>query len=138
VLRRIFGPKRDGVTGGWRKLQNEELHNLYSSPSIIRIIKSKRMRWAGHVAGMGEKRNVYRLLIGKPEGKRPLGRPRCRWIDNIRMGLSVVDWVGLAQDRYRWRGLVNSIMNFRFHKMLGTTEWLHNSWPLERYSAPLS
>jgi hypothetical protein len=80
-LRRIFGPKRDGVTGGWRKLYNEELHNLYSSPSIIRIIKSKRMRWAGHVARIGEKRNVYRLLVGKPEGKTPLRRPRCRWID---------------------------------------------------------
>jgi hypothetical protein len=73
---RIFGPKRDGVTGGGRKLHNEELHNLYSSPSIIRIIKSRRLRWAGHVARMGEKRNVYRLLVGKPEGKRPLGRPR--------------------------------------------------------------
>jgi hypothetical protein len=80
VLSRIFGPKRDGVTGGWRKLHNEELHNLYSSssPSIIRIIKSRRMRWAGHVAQMEEKRNVYRLLVGKPEGKRPLGRQRCR------------------------------------------------------------
>jgi hypothetical protein len=82
--------------GGWRKLHNEELHNLYSSPSIIRIIKSRRMRWAGHVVGMGEKRNVYRLLAGKPEGKRPLGRPRRRWIDNIKMdllerGVSVVD-----------------------------------------------
>jgi hypothetical protein len=76
VLRRIFGPKRDGVIGGWRKLHNDELHNLYSSPSIIRIIKPRRMRWAGHVARMGEKRNVYRLLVGKPEGKRPLGRPR--------------------------------------------------------------
>jgi hypothetical protein len=78
VLRRIFGPKRDGVTRGRRKLRNEELHNLYSSPSIIRIIKLKRMRWARHVARMGEKRNVYRLLVGKPEGKRPLGRPRHR------------------------------------------------------------
>jgi hypothetical protein len=98
MLRRIFGPKRDGVTGGWRKLYNEELHNLYSSPNIIRIIKSRRMRWAGYVARMGEKRNVYRLLIGKPEGKTPLGRPRRRWIDNIKMdllsiGLSVVDWI---------------------------------------------
>jgi hypothetical protein len=74
VLRIIFGPKRDGVTGGWRKLYNEELHNLYSSPSIIRIKKSRRMRWAGHVARMGEKRNVYRLLVGKPEGRRPVGR----------------------------------------------------------------
>jgi hypothetical protein len=75
VLRRIFGPMREGLTGGWRKLHNEELHNLYSSPSIIRIMKKRRMRWAGHVARMGEKRNVYRLLVGKPEGKRPLRRP---------------------------------------------------------------
>jgi hypothetical protein len=115
---RIFGPKRDGVMGGWRKLHNEELHNLYSSPSIIRIIKSRRMRLAGHVAGMGEKRNVYRLLVGKPEGKRPLGRPVCRWTDNIQMdlleiGLSVVNWIGLAQDRYRWRALVNVVMKLR-------------------------
>jgi hypothetical protein len=92
--------------------------NLYSSPSIIRIIKSRTMRWARHVAGMGEKRNMYRLLVGKPEGKRPLGRPRCRWIDNIMMdlleiGLTVVDWIGLAQDRCRWRALVNSVMNLR-------------------------
>jgi hypothetical protein len=118
VLRRIFGPKMDGMTGGWRKLHNEELHNLYSSPSIIRIIKSRRMKWAGHVARMGEKRNVYRLLVGKPEGRRPLGRPRRRWIDNIKMdlleiGLSVVDWIGLVQDRYRWRALVNAVMNLR-------------------------
>jgi hypothetical protein len=115
VLRRIFGPKRDGVTGGWRKLDNEELHNLYSSPSIIRIIKSRRMKWKGHVARMGENRNVYRLLVGKPEGKRPLGRPRCRRIGNIQMdrleiGLNVVDLIGLAQDRYSWRALVNSVM----------------------------
>jgi hypothetical protein len=115
---RIFGPKRDGVTGGWRKLHNEELHNLYSSPSIIRIIKPRRMRWVGHVARMGEKRNVYRLLVGKPKGKRPLGRPRHRWIDNIKrnllaIGLNVVDWIGLAQDRYRWRALVSSVMNLR-------------------------
>jgi hypothetical protein len=87
VLRRIFGPKRDEVTGEWRKLLNEELHDLYSSPSIIRIIKSRRMRWAGHVAGMGEKSNAYRLLVGKSEGKRPLGRPRRRWVDNIRMDI---------------------------------------------------
>jgi hypothetical protein len=83
VLRRIFGPKRDGV---WRKLHKEELHNLYS-PSIIRIIKSRWMRWAGNLARMGEKRNVYRLLVGKPEGKRLLGSPRCRWMDNIKMDL---------------------------------------------------
>jgi hypothetical protein len=116
--RRIFGPKRKGVTGGWRKLHNEEPHNLYSSPSIIRFIKSKTMRWAGHVARMGEKRNVYRLLIGNPEEKRPLGKPRRWWIDNIKMdlleiGLGVVDWIGLAKDRYRWRALVNSVMNLR-------------------------
>jgi hypothetical protein len=118
VLRIIFGPKRDGVTGGWRKLYNEELHNLYSSQSIIRIIKSRRMRWAEHVARVGEKRNVYRLLVGKPEGKGPLGRPRRRWMDNIKMdllerGLNVVDWIGLARDRCRWRALVNSVMNLR-------------------------
>jgi hypothetical protein len=96
VLRRIFGTNRDGVTGGWRKLHNEELHNLYSSPNIIRIIKSRRMRWAGHVY-----RYRYRLLVGKREEKRPLGRPRRRWMDNIKMylleiELSVVDWIGLA------------------------------------------
>jgi hypothetical protein len=110
---RIFGPKRDRVTGGWRKLHNEELHNLYSSPSIIRIITSRWMRWAGHVARMGGKRNVYRLLVGKPEGKRPLGRPRRRWMDVLEIGLNVVDRIGLAQDRYRWRALVNSVMNLR-------------------------
>jgi hypothetical protein len=78
VFRRIFGPKRDEEAGGWRKLHNEELHNSYSSPSVNRIIKSRRMRWVGHVAQMGEKRNAYRILVGKPEGKRPLGRPRRR------------------------------------------------------------
>jgi hypothetical protein len=90
VLRRIFGPKGDEVTGEWRTLHNEELRDLYSSPSIIRIIKSRKMRWAGHVARMGEKRNAYRLLVGKPEGKRPLGRPIRRWVDNIRMDLGEV------------------------------------------------
>jgi hypothetical protein len=102
--------------GEWRKLHNEELRDLYSSPGIMRIIKSRRMRWAGHVARMGEKRNAYRLLVGKPDGKRLLGRPRCRWMDNIRMDLGEVgwgdvDWIGLAQDRNRWRALVNSILN---------------------------
>jgi hypothetical protein len=92
VLKRIFGPKRDEVTGGWRKLHNEELRDLYSSPSIIKIIKSRRMRWAGHIARMGEKRHAYRLLVGKPEGKRPIGRPRRRWVDNIRMNLGEVEW----------------------------------------------
>jgi hypothetical protein len=116
VLRRIFGPKRDEVTGEWRKLHNEELHDLYSSPSIITIIMSRRMRWAGHVVRMGEKRNAYRLLVGKPEGKRPLGRPRHRWVDNIRVGLGEVgwgdvDWIGLAKDTNRWRAVVNSVLN---------------------------
>jgi hypothetical protein len=119
VLSRIFGPKRDEVTGEWRKLHNEELRDLYSSPSIIRIIKSRRVRWAGHVARMGEKRNAYRLLVGKPEGKRPLRRPRRRWVDNIWMvnlgevGWGDVDWIGLAQDRNRCRALVNSVLNLR-------------------------
>jgi hypothetical protein len=104
--------------GGWRKLHNEELHDLHSSPSIIRIIKSRRMRWAGHVVRMGEKRNAYRLLVGKPEGKRPLGRPRRRSVDNIKMdhleiGWGGVDWIGLAQDRDKWRILVNAVMNLR-------------------------
>jgi hypothetical protein len=108
VLRRIFGPKRDEVTGEWRKLHNEELRILYSSPNIIRQIKSRRMRWAGHVARMGEERNVYRVLMGMPKGKRPLGRPRRRWKDGIRMDLREigwwsVDWIQLAQDRGRWR-----------------------------------
>jgi hypothetical protein len=87
ILRRILGPKRDEVTGEWRKLHNEELHILYSSPNIIRQIKSRGMRWVGHVARMGEERNVYRVLMGKPYGKRPLGRPRRRWEDGIRMDL---------------------------------------------------
>jgi len=90
VLRRIFGPKRDEVTGKWRKLHNEELNNLYSSPNILRVIKSRRMRWAWHVARMGEGRGVYRVLVGKPEGRRPLERPRRRWEDNIRMDLREV------------------------------------------------
>jgi hypothetical protein len=83
VLRRIFGPKRDEVTGGWRKLYNEELYNLYSSPSIIRMMKARRMKWARHVARMWENRNAYRILVEMPEGKRPLGRPRRMWVDNI-------------------------------------------------------
>jgi hypothetical protein len=87
VLRRIFGPKRDEVTGGWRKLHNEELRNLYFSPSIIRLVKSRRMRWTGHVARIEKKRNANRILVGNAEGKRPLGRPRRRWVDNIKMDL---------------------------------------------------
>jgi hypothetical protein len=118
VLRRIFGPKRDEVTGEWRKLHGEELRDLYSSPSIIRIIKWRRLRWAGDVARMGEKRSSYRLLVGKREVKRPLGRPRRRWVDNIRMDLGEVgsgdvDWIGLAQDMKRWKTLVNSVLNLR-------------------------
>jgi hypothetical protein len=106
---------RRKVTGGWRELHNEELHNLYSSLSIIRMIKSRRMRWAGHVAPM-EKRNAYRILLGNPEGKRPLGRPRCRWLDNIKMDLREIgwddmDWSDLAQDRDQWRALVTAVMN---------------------------
>jgi hypothetical protein len=107
------------VTGAWRKLHNEELHDLYSSPSIIRIMKSRMMRWVGHVARMGNKRNGYRLLVGMPKGKRTLGRPRRRWVDNIRIdlvevGWGDVDWIGMAYDRNRWRALVNSVLNFRF------------------------
>jgi len=118
VLRRIFGPKRDEVTGEWRKLHNEERNNLYSSPNILRVIKSRRMRWAGLVARMGEERVVYRVLVGKPEGRRPLGRPRRRWEDIIRMdlrkvGCGCVDWMELAQDRDRWRALVSAVMNLR-------------------------
>ena len=114
---RIFGPRRDEVTGEWRRLHNEEL-NEYSSPNIVRVIKSRRMRWAGHVARMGEERGVYRFLVGKPEGKIPLGRPRRRWVDNIRMDLQEVgcgwmDWIGLAQNRDRWRTLVSAVMNLR-------------------------
>ena len=118
MLRRIFGPKRDGVTGKWRQLRNEELNDLYSSPNIVRVIKSIRMRWAGHVARMEEGRGVHKVLVGKHEGKRPLGRRRRRWEDNIKMDLEEVgrgcrDWMGLAQDRERWRDLVSTVMNFR-------------------------
>jgi hypothetical protein len=118
VLRRIFGPKRDEVTGDWRKLYNDELHNLYFSPNIIRMNKSSRMRWAGYVAQMREKRNAYRILAGKPEGKRPLGRPTRRWVDNTKIGLREIEWDGvgwidLAQDRDQWRALVNTVMNLR-------------------------
>jgi hypothetical protein len=100
----------------WRRLHNEELSDLYSSPNIVRVIKCRRMRWAGHVARMGAERGVYKVLVGKPEGKRPLGRPRRRWVDNIRMdlqekGCGYVDWIGLAQDRDRWRTVVSAVMN---------------------------
>ena len=104
------------ITGEWRRLYNEELNDLYCSPNIVQVIKSRRMRWAGHVARIGEERGVYRVLVGKPEGKRP--RPKRRWVDNIRMDLQEVgcgymDWIGLAQDRDRWRKLVSAVMNFR-------------------------
>jgi hypothetical protein len=108
--------KRDEVTGGWRKLHNEELHNLYSLPNIIRIIKSTRMRWAGHAARM-KKMNACRILVGKPEGKRLLGRPGCRWVDNIKMDLRDIEcdgmnWIDLNQDTDQWRALVNTVMNY--------------------------
>ena len=114
----IFGPRRDEVTGDWRRLHNEELNDLYSSPNIVRVIKSRRMRWAGHVARMGEEMGIYRVLVGKPEGKRQLGRPRRRWVDNIKMdlqelGCGHVEWIGLAQNRDKWRTLVSAVMNFR-------------------------
>jgi hypothetical protein len=106
------------VTGGWRKLHNEELHGLYSSPSIVRVIKARRMRWAGHVAPMGEGTGAYNILVRRPEGRRPLGRPRRRWEDNIKMnlreiGFGDVDWINWAQDRDRWQALVNTVMNLR-------------------------
>ena len=121
--KRVFGPKRDEVTGVWRKLHNEELSDLYSLPNIVRVVKSRRMRWAGHVARMGQGRGLYRVLVGKPEGKWPLGRPRRRWEDNIKMDLQEVgggcgDWMELAQDRDRWR-----VMNLRVPKMRGIS-WL--------------
>jgi hypothetical protein len=110
--------RRDEMTGDWRKLHNEELHNLYSLLNIIRMIKSRRMRWVGHVARMGWKRNAYRILVGKPKGKRPLGRPRYRWVDNIKMDLREIewggmDWIDLAYDRNQWRALVNTVLNLR-------------------------
>ena len=119
-----FGPKRDEVTWEWRKLHNEELSDLYSLPNIVRVVKSRRMRWAGHVARTGEGRGVYRVLVGKPVGKRLLGRPRGRWEDNIKMDLQEVgggcgDWMELAQVRDRWRALVSTVMKIRVPKMWG-------------------
>ena len=116
MLRRIFGPKRDEVKGELRKLHNEELSDLYSLPNIVRVVKSRRMRWTVHVARMGEREGVYRVLVGKPEGKRPLGRSWRRREDNIKMDLQEmgrvgVDWIELAEDRDRWRALVSAVMN---------------------------
>ncbi|KAJ4427211.1 hypothetical protein ANN_24828 [Periplaneta americana] len=118
VLRKIFGAKRDEVTGEWRKLHNAELHALYSSSDIIRNIKSRRLRWEGHVARMGECRNAYSVLVGRPEGNIPFERPRCRLEDNIKIDLMKVgyddrDWINLAQDRDRWRAYVRAAMNLR-------------------------
>jgi hypothetical protein len=114
-LRRIFGPKRE-EDRLWRKLHNNKLHSLYSSPNIVRVIKSRRMRWTGHVACMGEGRGVYRVLVGRPKGKRPLGRPMCRWEDNIKMdlreiGIDGVSWIQLAWDRVQWWPFVNMVVN---------------------------
>ena len=124
VLRRVFGPKRDEVTGEWRKLRNEELSDLYPVPNIVWVVKSRRMRWAGHMARMEEGRVVYRVLVGKPEGKRPLWRPRRRWEDSIKMDLQKVgggceDWMELVQDRDRWRALVSTAVSLRAPKMRG-------------------
>jgi hypothetical protein len=110
-----LGPKRDEATGEWRRLHNEELNDLYSSPNIIRVIKSRRKRWAGHVARTREKRCAYRTLVRRPEGRRPLDRPRRKWGYYIKIDLQQerwdMDWIELAQDRDRWRALVNAVMN---------------------------
>jgi hypothetical protein len=117
LLRKIFGPKRE-EDGSWRKLHNDELHSLYCSPNIVRAIKSRRMRWVGHVARMEEGRGVYRASVGMPEGKRPLERPRRRWDDSIKMdlreiGIDGANWIRLAQDRVQWRAFVSTVMNLR-------------------------
>jgi hypothetical protein len=114
VLRWIFWPKRK-EDRSWRKLHNDELHSLYSSPNIVRVIKSWRMRWAGHIAHVGEGRGVYRVLVGRPKGKRPLGRPRNRWEDNIKMdpgemGINWANWIWLAQDRVWWSAFMSTVM----------------------------
>ena len=118
VLRKIFGAEKDEIAGEWRKFHNAELHACYSSPNIIRSLKSRRLRWAGHVARMEQSRNAYRVLVGKHEGKRPLGRPRHRWEDNIKMDLREVgfdpgEWINLAEDRNQWRAYVRAVMNLR-------------------------
>jgi hypothetical protein len=118
VMRRIFGPKGYEVTREWRKLHNEELHHLYSSLTIVLVIKSRRMRWKENVACMGEGTGMYRVFMGKSKGKRSLGRPRCRWEYNIKMDLQEVgcgglDWIDVAQDRDSWRVRVNVVMNLQ-------------------------
>jgi hypothetical protein len=115
VLRRVSGPERE-EDGSWRKLHNDELHNLYSSPNIVRVIKLRRMKWAGHVARMGKKSGAYRVLVWRSEGKRTLGRPRRRWENNIKMdvretGIDGANWIRLAQDRVQWRTFVSTVMN---------------------------
>jgi hypothetical protein len=117
VLKKIFRPKRE-EDGSWKKLHNDDLHNPYSSPNIVRVIKSRRMRWVGHMARRGEGKGVYRVLVGRPEGKRPLGRPRRRWEDNIKiylreMGIDGSNWIRLAQDRVQGWAFVNTVMNLR-------------------------
>jgi hypothetical protein len=136
MLRRISGPKRDEVTGGWRKL-----HNLYSSPSIIRMIKSRNMRWVGHAARMGEKRNACRILVRKPEGKRPRGRPRRRWVDNTKMDLREIgwdgmDWVGLIWLRIGTSSCKHGNEPSGSIKCWEVLEWLHNWHLLKKGSAP--
>jgi hypothetical protein len=118
ALRRVFGPRREEVTGEWRKLHNEELNDLYSLPNIVRVVKARRMRWAGHVARTGEERVVHMVLVGNPEGKRPFGRPRRRWVDNIKMDVQEVgwgcgDWMEFAQDRDGWQALVSTVNKLR-------------------------
>jgi len=123
VLRRIFGHKRDEVTGEWRKLHNEELCGLYCSLKTIRIIKPRRKRWEGHVARMGERRGVYRVLVGKPERKSPLESPGCRWEDNIKVDLQEVgwdmDWNDTAQNRDRWRSVVQAVIKLQLPQNAG-------------------
>jgi hypothetical protein len=118
VLGKIFGPERE-EDGSWRKLHSDEIHSLYSPPDIVRVIKSRRMRWAGYVARTGEGRGVYRILVGRPEGERPLERPRRRWKDNINVDFREIwidgaNWIRLAQHRVKWRAFLSTVMNLRF------------------------
>jgi hypothetical protein len=132
VLKRVFGRERDEVIGEWRKLNNEELNDLYSLPNIVRVVKSRKMKWVWHVAHMGDERGVHRVLVGKPEGKRPLGRPRRRWERNIKMDLQEAgrvrgEWMEFAQDRDSWRALVSTVRDFRVPKKCGEfLDWLQS------------